>query len=89
MTAQEIGQQIDETLAKLKRERDELRVQVNLAKLEVRDDWKAAEAKLGQLEAKANEVGSATADSAKAIGEAAKKLAGEVRDAFKNIARSL
>jgi SMC interacting uncharacterized protein involved in chromosome segregation len=88
-TVQDIRQQIDETLEKLKQDRDELRVKLNLAKLEARDDWEAAEAKLAKLESKARELGGATAESAKDIGAAAKLLAEEIRDGFRNIARRL
>lgn len=88
-TVQDIGQQINETLAKLKQERDKLRVKLNLAKMEVRDEWEITEAKLSKLEAKAKELGGATAESAKDVGAAAKLLADEVRDGFKNIARHI
>ena len=39
------------------------------------------------FDAKAKELGEATAESAKDVGAAAKLLAEEVRDGFKNIAR--
>lgn len=84
---EDVRKQIKETLDKLKRERDELRVKVSLAKLEASDDWKALEAQLAKLEAKAREVGSASSESARDIGAAAKLLAEKVRDGFRNIAR--
>lgn len=86
---QDIKQQIQESLAKLRQERDELRVRLNLAKMEVRDEWQASEAKIARLESRAKELGSATAESAKEVGEAAKLLAEEVRDGLKNIARHI
>lgn len=84
---EDVRKQIRETLANLRRERDELRVKVSLAKMEAHDDWKAVEAKLAKLEAKTKELGSATAESAKDVAAAAKLLAEEVRDGIKNIAR--
>jgi SMC interacting uncharacterized protein involved in chromosome segregation len=79
--------QIRETIEKLKQQRDELRVKVSLAKLEASDEWKVIEAKLAKAEAKAGEIGGATAESARDVGAAVKLLAEEVRDGFKNIAR--
>jgi len=83
----DIRKQINETLEQLKQERDRLRVQVHLAKMEASDEWKTLESKLAKLEAKAREIGNATADSGKEVGAAAKLLAAEVRDGFRNIAR--
>ena len=80
---------IKETLDELKQKRDELRVKMSLAQMEASDDWEAIERKLTKLEAKTKELGTATAESAKEIGAAAKLLAEEVRDGFKNIARHI
>ena len=40
----------EETLAKLKRERDELAVKMTLAKAEARDEWQALQAKIDAWE---------------------------------------
>ena len=85
----DIRKQIGDTLAQLKRERDELRVQMQLAKMEAGDEWKIIESRLVKLEAKAKNIGSATAESSKEIGAAAKLLAEEIRDGFRNIARRI
>ena len=78
---------IKEILYELKQERDELRVKVHLAKLEASDEWVKLEAKLEKLEAKAHELGSATAEASHGIGAAAKLLGEEIRDGFKKIAQ--
>jgi SMC interacting uncharacterized protein involved in chromosome segregation len=78
---------IKATLDELKQKRDELRVRLSLAEMEASDEWKSIERKLAKLEAKTKELGAASAESAKEIGAAARLLAEEVRDGFKNIAR--
>lgn len=84
---EDIRKQIKDTLEQLKQERDELRVKVHLAKMEASDEWKTVESRLVKLEAKAKEIGGATAESGKEVGAAAKLLAEELRDGLKNIAR--
>ncbi|MEZ5492914.1 MAG: hypothetical protein R3F50_21770 [Gammaproteobacteria bacterium] len=80
---------VDEMLNDLKQERDELRLKIKLAKMEANEEWAKLEAKLARLETKARELKSATEDSSKEIGAAAKLLGEEIRDGFKNIARHL
>lgn len=84
---EDVRKQIKESLEQLKQERDELRVQVQLAKMEASDEWKEIEAKLVKLESKAKDIGAATAESGKEVGAAAKLLAEELRKGLSNIAR--
>jgi len=74
-------------LFELKQKRDEIKVQVHLAKLEAGDEWQGIEEKLHRLDLKMKELGHATAESSKDIGSAAKQLGKEIRDGFKNIAK--
>lgn len=85
----DIKKRIDEMLEELKQERDELRVKMNLAKMEARDEWREIEAKLVKLEAKASEVREATAEAAKDIAAAAKPLADEIQDTFRRLAKRI
>ena len=78
---------IDEMLAELKQEGEVLKVKLNLAKMEARDEWQDLEAKLTRLESKANELGSATAEASHDVAAAATLLGEEIRDGFKKIAR--
>ena len=80
---------IDEMVKELKQERDELQVKLHLAKMETSDDWVKIQAKLQKLEAKAKELGSATAEASKDVGAAAKLLGEEIRNGFKSIAKHL
>ena len=85
----DIKKRIDEMVKTLKQERDELRVKLQLAKMEAGDEWEKLEAKLVKLEAKAKQLGGATAEVSKDIGAAAKLLGEEIRNGFKKIARHL
>ena len=49
MAVEDIRRQIKDTVEKLRQERDELRVKINLAKMEVNDEWNIIEAKLTKL----------------------------------------
>ncbi|MBL1432880.1 MAG: hypothetical protein COB94_005490 [Gammaproteobacteria bacterium] len=83
----DIKKRINDMVNDLKQERDELRVKLQLAKMEAGDEWKKLEAKLVKLEAKAKELGSATADASQDVGAAAKLLGEEIRNGFKKIAK--
>lgn len=85
----DVRKRIDELLKELRHERDQLRVKMNLAKLEARDEWEAIEKKITKLEAKARDVGGATAEASKDVGAAAGLLGDEIRKGFKAIARKL
>jgi SMC interacting uncharacterized protein involved in chromosome segregation len=77
----------DKTIRELKQQRDELRVKMSLAKLEATDEWREIEDKLHKLEAKAKEVGGATADASKDVGAAARLLGEEIRKGLKAVAK--
>ena len=78
---------INEVLSELKQERDELRLKLELAKLEAGDEWVKLEEKLAKLEAKAKELGNVTAEASQDVGAAAKLLGEEIREGFKKIAK--
>ena len=84
---EDMRQRIDELLASLRQQRDELHVKVKLAEMEASDEWQAVEAKLAKLESKAKELGGETSEAAGDIGAAAKLLAEEIRQGFVRIAR--
>ncbi len=80
---------INELINDLRRERDELKVKVRLAKMEASDEWQELEAKLEKFELQAKEVGVAAAHASKDIGSAAKLLGEEIKKGFKSIAKRL
>jgi len=69
----------------LSRERDELRVKLELAKLEMRDQWEPLEDKWESLESKLRSVGDTTSDAGKDVLAASKLLLSEIGDAYKDI----
>lgn len=83
----DVETRIDEMVNDLKQERDGLQVKLHIAKLHAGAEWEKLEAKLAQIEAKARELGSATADASQDIGAAAKLLGKEIRDGFKKLAK--
>jgi hypothetical protein len=85
----ELKSQIDDLIKKLIEERDELRVQLHLAKMEAGSEWSELEAKLAKLEVKAKDLSGATSTASKDIGSAAKLLAEEIGKGFKKIAAEL
>lgn len=83
----EMKAHIGEMLDDLKQQRDQLRLKIELGKLEANEEWVKLEKKLTRLEAKAHELGKATADSSHDIAAAAKLLGEEIAEGFKNISK--
>ena len=80
---------IEKTINEIKQERDELKVRLHLAKLDVSDEWNKLESKLEKLEGKARGLGSATTEAAQDVGAAAKLLGEEILNGFKSIGKHL
>ena len=66
-----------DSFGKLEQFRDELRVQLNLGKLQVRDAWEDAEAEFRKVEARMKHLGERG-------GEGVEKLRDETRELMKN-----
>ena len=73
----------------LKTQRDELKLKVHLAKMDVQQEWEIAEKQWQHFKIKADEIGAATKESAQEVGAAAKLLGDEVLHAFGRIRKSL
>ncbi len=80
---------LDEVIGTLRRERDELRVQVQLAKQEIRDLWEPIENKWDSLEGRVRSIGAATGDAGKDVATAASLLVDEIADGYREIWREL
>jgi lipid II:glycine glycyltransferase (peptidoglycan interpeptide bridge formation enzyme) len=78
---------IDEIFEELKQKRDELRVQINLASKEVKEEWEELETKMEDFSSKAKQF----ADDAKlretgsGLGEALGKLGHELKLGYERI----
>ncbi len=81
--------ELEERMQKLRSMRDEIRVQLHLARAEARDDWEELEAKWAKLRARMdmldNEIGKTSRD----VGSAAILLAEEIRNGYHRIRESL
>ena len=80
---------IEDTLAALKRERDELALKVHLAKAEARDEWKDLQARLDELEARARPVAKVVGETAGEVGTSLELAADEIRKGFAKIRKLL
>lgn len=81
----DLKEEVNELIDNLKQVRDELKVQLHLAKEDIKDEWHEVEGNLEKLEAKAKTIGDATREAGTDVGEAAKLLAEEVKQGFDKI----
>ena len=85
----DVKEHIEKLFLSLKRDRDELKVKLHLAKMDAGDEWVELEEKLVKLEAKAKDLGEATAQASRDTGAAARLLAEEIGKGLKRIAGKL
>lgn len=76
----DLGSWIQEEFEKLKTKRDELRVQLDLGKKEVKAAWLEADEKWGELEKKVKLARKLSAQTAEEVKEAAEELAEDARE---------
>lgn len=81
--------EIDAFIDMLKQQRDELIVQMNLAKAEARDEWNELEGKLEHLKAKADTVRHEAGEAADDVLEATKLVAEEIKRGYDRIRKKL
>ena len=79
----------DETLSSLRQQRDELALQLHLGKAEARDEWEKLREKLEQLNQDYEPVKDAVGQSAGNLMESLKLVAGEIKDGFDRVLKSL
>jgi SMC interacting uncharacterized protein involved in chromosome segregation len=84
-----LRERLDDEVEKLRQARDELRVQVELGKMDAEETWNALEKRWERLEGKlkviAEETGDVAGDVAEDARDAASMLVDEIRDGFKKI----
>jgi hypothetical protein len=78
-----------DVLKDLEQERDELKVRIHLAKKEARDELAELEAKLDELRFRAGAAGSEAKSALGEIGEAAARLADEIKQGFDRVRKTL
>lgn len=80
---------IHDTVEKLKTQRDELIVQINLAKAETRDEWEKMEKRWHEIDQKIKTVGKEAREASEDVVSALGLLADEVAEAYKRIKSQL
>jgi hypothetical protein len=78
-----------QVLTDLERERDELKLRIHLAKAEGRDEWARIDQKLSELRFRADAAGTEAREAMDDVGEAAKKLADEIRAGLDRVRKTL
>jgi len=78
-----------EELDRLRELRDELRVQAGLGRAELRDRWQELERRWHQLEGRLKLVREGAREDAKDVREAARLLAGELREGYEHLRKRL
>jgi chromosome segregation ATPase len=79
----------DKLISGLKEQRDELRVQLHLAKAEVKDEWDEVEQKWEHIEPKLEKLGHEAKESAEDLGAALSRVAEEIGHAYQRIRNAL
>jgi biopolymer transport protein ExbB/TolQ len=81
--------QLDDLICSLKKQRDELAVQIHLGKAEAKEQWDKVTAQLDQLSKDYQPAREAAEESAENILAALKLVAGEVQEGFDRVRKSL
>lgn len=76
--------EFDDMIADLKQKRDELRVQINLASKEARDEWEELEEKMGEFTSKAQ-----LDETGEGIGKALGELGHEIKLGYERLRNAL
>jgi hypothetical protein len=88
-TTREFKAEVSDLLETLKRERDEIRVQLHLAQAEARDEWERMEKKWENFHGKAAAVGEVAAGASKDVGAAARVLGEELKKGYARIRKAI
>ena len=83
-----IGQDIDQMIAKLRQQRDELKLQAHLMKAEAKDEWHEAELQWKELEKKLDKAKAAGADAGEDVAEGVRHLGSKLQDGYRKIRNS-
>lgn len=80
---------LKQTMADLRKQRDELSLQIHLGKAEAKEEWEKVQARLDQLSDEYEPLRGAVQESAENLGESFKIVASEIMDSFRRIRKSL
>ncbi len=85
----EAEKKLQQVVAQLRQERDELRVRAHLLKAEVKQEWDDVERKWEQIEFRLEKAGTGARESAGDIGAALAQLGEEIANAYRRIRKAL
>ena len=75
---------LDDLIEELKQKRDELRVQMNLASMELKDEWEELEAKMEDFADKAR-----IGETGEGVGKALGELGSEIKLGYERILKAI
>ncbi len=84
-----LQERLHEDVEKLRQRRDELRVQIDLGKMEASEVWHDVEGRWQRLEGKLQLLANESKDAAEDVAKAAAVLVDEVREGFARVVRKL
>jgi hypothetical protein len=85
----DVKEKLEHLIEELRQARDELHVQMHLAKAEVKDEWEELEDKWEQFRDRSSRVGHEAGGSAEDIGEALELLGEELKKSYRRIREAL
>ena len=82
-------EKLDKLVGDLKRQRDELKLQLHLAKADAKDQWAKLETKYEELKAKADKLGKEAGKSAETIGATLECAADEIKKEYERLRKQV
>ena len=79
----------DGMMQRLETERDELKVKLNLAKMEAREEWDELEKKMDALKGRMKVIGDEAKEAGGDVGAAVDMLADEIKEGFSKLRKML
>ena len=80
---------IEKVLEELRQRRDEIELQIHMAKSETKEEWEVLEKKLSHIRAKAASLSYVAADTAENVGEALDLAVSELRAGYEQLKKLL
>jgi len=89
MNIEQMVERSEKMLKELKKERDDLKLQLHLLNMDAKEEWNELENKYEIFKAKASIVADVAEDSAGDVAEALKLVGEELSEGYKRIRRSI
>ena len=84
-----LKENVQHFIEKLRQERDELKLQMHLAKAETLEEWEQLEKKWTHVQNKLSSAGDAAGDASKDVSAAAEILGAELKKGYQRIKRAI